>query len=55
MKPLPKAITLTDRAAERVKEIMAKADRPIGQEIEVVAGEGAHDLTGVAAGVEDRH
>ena len=29
MKPLPKAITLTDRAAERVKEIMAKADRPI--------------------------
>ncbi len=29
MKPLPKAITLTDRAAERVKEIMAKADRPV--------------------------
>jgi iron-sulfur cluster assembly protein len=28
-RPLPKAITLTDRAAARVKELMAKADKPI--------------------------
>ncbi|MGP1396911.1 MAG: HesB/IscA family protein [Inquilinaceae bacterium] len=26
---LPKAITLTDRAAERVKALMAKADKPV--------------------------
>ena len=29
MKQLPKAITLTDRAADRVKELMAKSDKPI--------------------------
>lgn len=29
MRPLPKAITITDRAAERVKELMAKAEKPI--------------------------
>ena len=29
MKALPKAITLTDRAAERVKELMALSDKPI--------------------------
>ena len=29
MKPLPKAISLTDRAAERVKELIAKSDKPI--------------------------
>ena len=27
-RPRPKAVTLTDRAAERVREIMAKADKP---------------------------
>ena len=27
-RPRPKVVTLTDRAAERVKEIMAKADEP---------------------------
>ena len=27
-RPRPKVVTLTDRAAERVREIMAKADRP---------------------------
>ena len=27
-RPRPKVVTLTDRAAERVKDIMAKADRP---------------------------
>jgi iron-sulfur cluster assembly accessory protein len=27
-RPLPKAITLTDRAAARVKELMAKSDKP---------------------------
>jgi iron-sulfur cluster assembly protein len=27
-RPRPKIVTLTDRAAERVKEIMAKAERP---------------------------
>ena len=29
MKALPKAITLTDRAVERVKELMAQTDKPI--------------------------
>ena len=29
MRPLPKAITLTDRAAARVRELMDKADAPI--------------------------
>ena len=28
-RPLPKAITLTDRAADRIKTLIAKADRPI--------------------------
>ena len=28
-RPLPKAITLTDRAAERVKALMAASDKPI--------------------------
>jgi iron-sulfur cluster assembly protein len=27
-RPRPKVVTLTDRAAERVREILAKADRP---------------------------
>ena len=27
-RPRPKVVTLTDRAAERVKDVMAKADRP---------------------------
>lgn len=29
MRPLPSPITLTDRAASRVKELMANADKPI--------------------------
>ncbi|MCA8932642.1 MAG: iron-sulfur cluster assembly accessory protein, partial [Rhodospirillaceae bacterium] len=29
MKPLPKALTLTDRAAARLKELMDTADKPI--------------------------
>ena len=29
MKALPKAVTLTDRAADRVKELMALSDKPI--------------------------
>lgn len=29
MKPLPNALTLTDRAAARLKELMATADKPI--------------------------
>lgn len=28
-RPLPKALTLTDRAADRVKDLMSKADKPI--------------------------
>ena len=28
-RPLPKAITLTDRAAERIRALIAKADKPI--------------------------
>ncbi len=29
MRPLPKAMTVTDRAAERVKSLMAQSDTPI--------------------------
>ena len=29
VRPLPKAITLTDRAAERVRQLIAKSDKPI--------------------------
>jgi iron-sulfur cluster assembly protein len=38
-RPRPKVVTLTDRAAERVKAIMAKADRPyIGLRVGVKNG-----------------
>jgi iron-sulfur cluster assembly protein len=38
-RPRPKVVTLTDRAAERVKEIMARAERPyIGLRVGVKNG-----------------
>jgi len=38
-RPRPKVVTLTDRAAERVREIMAKAERPyIGLRVGVKNG-----------------
>ena len=64
LRPRPKVVTLTDAAAERVRDIMAKADRPVvGLRVGVKNGgcagqsytvEYAHEIRPTDEVVEDR-
>ena len=63
-RPRPKVVTLTDRAAERVREIMANAERPsVGLRVGIKNGgcagqsytvEYAHDIRPTDEVVEDK-